>query len=95
MGLRVRTQLPGGHCRMTCGSVSPRESLYKLSAGTSRWPSAKSAVSLMGWGWGVQYPWCSWGEGNMAMQAFSVQDWILAVLADQDPWSPTWSRSHR
>lgn len=49
-GLGVR-----GYCHSTQregngASVSPRESSYKLSAGTSRWPSSKSAVSaLKGW----------------------------------------------
>ncbi|XP_040501456.1 amiloride-sensitive sodium channel subunit delta [Ursus maritimus] len=83
-----------GHCfyrlyrdlgthRLPCASRCPRpcrESSYKLSAGTSRWPSSKSAVSaLKGWrpeGW----------EKLQPQRALCVQDWILAVLG---------KRSHR
>ena len=45
--------LPGASTQGCDGAVSPRESSYKLSAGTSRWPSSTSAVSPQsgGEGW--------------------------------------------
>lgn len=48
MMLGIGHQFPGRHRGMTGGAVSPKMSLYRIFAGTSRWPSAKSNVSLTG-----------------------------------------------
>lgn len=88
MMLGVWHQFPGEHCRMTGGAVSLKMSLYKIFAGTSRWPSAKPTESFTGHGGSGPanvpcVPHISlwyWGGENVAMQAFSMQDWILTVL---------------
>ncbi|XP_040314072.1 epithelial sodium channel subunit delta isoform X3 [Herpailurus yagouaroundi] len=83
-----------GHCfyrlyrdlgthRLPCASRCPRscrESSYKLSAGTSRWPSSKSAHPE---GWEEQWP----------QRGFCVQDWILAVLGKPGRRSSSQSKS--
>lgn len=73
---------------MADGAVSPIMSLYKIFAGTSRWPSAKPTVSFTGYGGSEpanapcapHIPLWYWGGESVAMQAFSMQDWILTVF---------------